>query len=670
MEVLVIKKLLNILVSLLLCFLCFCLTINNVKASALENEDEKIYANAEITDSFSSDSILVVLNDKASLDSKSYKAKDFDDTKFRSVDDLNLTYNELKEKNSNKLDNYNRVLKLELKTKTKRNVLDTIDELMKREDVLYAGPDYILEIASSTTTPNDYDSTTQWAIESLQLPEAWNYVHNSSVVVGVIDSWIDGDHPDLEDNIYFNKCIDYIDGYTTATRLATDVYTDKGHGTKVAGIIGAIGNNEIGVTGVCWNVSLVSLRTFNESGQGKASDVAYAINYAQSNGIYILNLSARWYSDWDGYDPALESVIESYSGLVVCCAGNEGIDNDGDNPAYPACYDFSNLITVGALNSDLSRRETSNYGLNSVDIYALGTNIYTTTNDGRYGSDSGTSFSAPFVTGVAALLLSINSDLTASQLKAAILNSAETITITIPDGSTQNVKKLNALNAVEYVISNYSSIYNLSDDESVTLSKSISGTSYYYSYNTIMLKLNVQDAYDYTFKISSSYSMKIVIYDSNFNQVYTKTTNNAAFSTNLSAGTYYLRINFVSEVETTEVSINISYGTYVHTHTYDSWIYYNRISHIECCSCGATGSETEVHYVKASEIKNNKAKCLGCNKTLDLTSDMAMTCSNNTKYSINGSYILPSGIIVLVDEDMDAYNNGILEFYNSDELLE
>ena len=225
-----------------------------------------------------------------------------------------------------------------------------------------------------------------------------------------------------------------------------------GHGTEVAGVIGAIGNNSIGIAGVNWNVTLVSLRVFwYDPSQGQwVSPMGWvndAINYAENNHIKILNYSGGLYSDYSSG----AYTINNYKGVFVCAAGNDGLDTDpGNNPHYPSSYTLPNLISVGASDQYDSKSTYSNYGLTSIDLFAPGDNIYTTVlYSPYYDYLNGTSFSAPMVTGVAALMKSINPSLTGIQIRNFILNNVDKYTDFT--GKCVTGGRLNAFKAVNAV---------------------------------------------------------------------------------------------------------------------------------------------------------------------------------------------------------------------------
>lgn len=428
----------------------------NVKAYASYDIEEKMYCTATVDEKFDDKSIIVTLNNSESLLFKDYTVSDFADIDCIKVEDLTEfsteivreqliaeqtgDWSKLENRIENNMlidiDNFHRVLCLTLNLNDKQNVLNKIKILEERTEIIIAEPDYIetLEIVSKDPFNNP---STQWGLNGtygINANQAWNITTcNNSVLVGVIDSGIDGTHLDLIDNINENLHRDYVDTpfLSNVREVDKDELEDlNGHGTHVAGIIGAQGNNNIGISGVAWDVSLVSLRVFDSSGAGNAADVQRAIDFATEEQIPILNYSGGGTQNHSGSRKA----IENYPGLFICAAGNNDQDNDS-NDYYPANYSFDNLITVGAIKSNGHRPNVSdwgrdfagnpqgsNYGQNNVDIFAPGDSIESTYPTDLYNSSDsshvavgyreldGTSMATPFVTGVAALMLSANPD--------------------------------------------------------------------------------------------------------------------------------------------------------------------------------------------------------------------------------------------------------------------
>lgn len=236
---------------------------------------------------------------------------------------------------------------------------------------------------------------------------------------------------------------------------------DFGHGTKVAGIIGAQGNNGEGVEGVCWKVKLVPIKVANENGDSLVSDISEGILYAASLGVNIINLSLGDYE----YAPAEELALEEASKkdiVIVCSAGNDGNSND-IHALYPACYSIPNILSVAATDSedhlvDIAGGWASNYGVVSVDLAAPGSSCYTTTLPSLqfpyqpYGHFHGTSCAASHVTGVCALVKSLKPSLSAAQIKAIVLQSADKIPSLT--GKVTTGGRLNAYRAVKMAMGN------------------------------------------------------------------------------------------------------------------------------------------------------------------------------------------------------------------------
>lgn len=243
-------------------------------------------------------------------------------------------------------------------------------------------------------------------MSAIHADKVWDFTTgSSSVTVGVFDSWV-YPHPDLTNNL--------VTGYNFNNQ-ATD--TTNQHGTSVASVIGAQGNNGMGVSGVCWDVSIKPF----EMGTN-LSLIISAFQQADLDNVPIINLCLRWQLSSTGIS-SLRDAIEDYKGLLICSAGNDNEDvNNLDY--YPPKYDLDNILVVGACYESGSKYTTSNYGDAEVDIFAPWKSIVIGHDSTNYYEFKQTSAATPLVTGVAALLKSYKPSLTTAQLKAAILDGA------------------------------------------------------------------------------------------------------------------------------------------------------------------------------------------------------------------------------------------------------
>lgn len=365
--------------------------------------------------------------------------------------------------------------------------------------------------------------------------------------------------------------------------------------------------------------------------------------------------------------------------MFVCGSGNANINTDVAH-AYPGYYGselyddpLENIIVVGALNQSGGRLAGTCYGEKTVDIYAPGANIYTTTNNNGYDSVSGTSFAAPYVSGVAALLLSINPNLTTVQLKDCILSGADEIQISVPDGlfsTTQIVKKLNAWGAFKYMMKNYILSYSLGST-ATEISFETDRLSSYYLESHPTVKIVIPYSQTFTFSATGAGSkVDAVLYDSDMNPVsISKTwTNNqwtVNFTNEFEAGTYYLSTYYTSS-GTHDIDVTIS-----HTHEYTGYARYSDKYHVGCCVCGAKNSDKSVYVFRASDedAGDRLYTCISCGALVDTwTGGPGMIIHAIQKVSVNGSYILSDGTVFLVDEDINAYFEGTLVFYDPDKL--
>ena len=380
---------------------------------------KKIYCEATIEDDFADDCVLVVLDRNISAINKIHERSFFGSSIIENVVDLTaVSHDSSVSSTDNSLisqidqENFRQILKLELPVAGKEYVLKVIKLLEQIDGIMYAGPNYISSLCA--TVPDDTSYRLQDELDNIEATEAWDITTGSAdVLVGVIDSGI-ASHPDLDENV--------TSGWDFYNENAVTTDDINGHGTHVAGIIGAVGNNGEGVTGVAWDVTLVPLQVTSDSSSVKTEDIIEAIIYATNNNISILNCSMGWYN----YDVAQRLAIANYPGLFVCAAGNDTTNNDSI-PFYPASYDCKNIISVANSRASDTLFGESNYGAETVHLAAPGTFIYSTYLSNGYISMTGTSMAAPHVTGVAALIKSIRPDLSATEIKELILNNVDAV---------------------------------------------------------------------------------------------------------------------------------------------------------------------------------------------------------------------------------------------------
>ena len=326
------------------------------------------------------------------------------------------------------------------------SVAEAVSLYMEDPLVEYAEPNYKRRLLA--TFPNDAYFPQQWSLHNegqtmnavpdadMDMPEAWDVSTGSrDFVVAVIDTGADYSHPDLGLNIWINTAEtpdngvdDDGNGYIDDTRGwdfpadDNDPLDDHGHGTHVSGIIGALGNNGIGVSGVNWLVRIMVLDAMSPDGYLYDSDIVEATYYAADNGADVINASYGGYA----YSQSAYDAIDYARGkgvLFVAAAGNETNNNDL-YPMYPASYDLPNIISVAASDQDDQLASFSNYGATTVDVAAPGNHTLSTTPTYFYplGYDTweGTSMASPHVAGLAALLMDYYRNFTIYQIKALI----------------------------------------------------------------------------------------------------------------------------------------------------------------------------------------------------------------------------------------------------------
>src|SRR4030066_2571136 len=396
------------------------------------------------------------------------------------------------------------------------SVKDAVMQYMSDPNVEYAEPNYIIRASS---VPNDTYFGNQWALHNtgtyangtadadIDAPEAWDISTGSSnIVIAVLDTGVDYNHNDLVGNIWINtgevigdangddcpgicgvdddgdckidedsldlqpgeagytndlKDDDDENGYIDDCRGwdfvngDNDPMDDNSHGTHVAGIIGAVGDNGTGVAGVMWNVKLMALKFLDSEGYGTVSEEVEGIDYAVENGAKIMNASFGGYeysqSEYDAIEASNTAGI-----LFIAAAGNEEYNNDL-TPMYPASYDLLNIISVAATDQNDQRASFSNYGLTSVDVAAPGVYILSTIPQNEYFDKDfnwGTSMAAPHVSGLAGLLYSYydgiyNTQFDYTQVLNAILRMVDVLPTL--SGWIQTGGRINAYKALSFL---------------------------------------------------------------------------------------------------------------------------------------------------------------------------------------------------------------------------
>ncbi len=336
------------------------------------------------------------------------------------------------------------------------NADSAVATLAANPAVEYAEPNYIYRVsAGSTTLPVDPEFVNLWGLQNtgqttrgdsgtiqgkagmdIEAAKAWQVETGSKdIIVAVIDTGVDYNNPDLKDNIYTNMqelngqpgvdddgngYVDDIHGYDFA-KTDADPMDVFGHGSHCSGTIGASANNNTGIVGVAWNVTILPIRFLGDDGGGTLEAAIKSIEYATAMKANIMSNS--W--GGGGFSQALMDVIVQAKDagiLFIAAAGNNGSNNDS-NPSYPASYNVDNVMSVAAMNPNGTLANFSNYGKTSVHVAAPGVNIVSHTMQG-VKSWSGTSMATPHVSGIAALVMAHDRNMTYLDVKNRILQTA------------------------------------------------------------------------------------------------------------------------------------------------------------------------------------------------------------------------------------------------------
>jgi subtilisin family serine protease len=324
--------------------------------------------------------------------------------------------------------------------------------------VLLTEPNYIYHALDIRTgaqgLPNDPEFQKQWGMSNIgqadpegqtgnvgsdiAIAALWEkgIVGNKNTVVAVIDTGVQWDHPDLAANLYTNAgeiagngmdddangFIDDVHGWNFADNKNTSS-DDNGHGTHCAGVIGAAGNNGVGVAGINWKTSIMPVKFLDANGGGTLEAAVNAINYATQMKVKVMSNS--W--GGGGFSDVMYQAIQKAQAqgiLFIAAAGNDGMSNDGENPTYPSSYDLPNIVSVAAIDNRDALAVFSNYGAKHVHVAAPGVNVYSTYMGSAYKSLSGTSMATPHVAGIATLLASEHPEWTFDVIKDRLIKTS------------------------------------------------------------------------------------------------------------------------------------------------------------------------------------------------------------------------------------------------------
>lgn len=308
----------------------------------------------------------------------------------------------------------------------------------------------------------DPDNAKAYGLGLISADKAWATERGSkNIIVAVIDTGIDYNHPDLAFNMWRNpKAKDGANGVDpNGDAITGDVvgrdfvhndnlpFDDNQHGTHCAGTIGAVGGDGQGISGVNQRVSLMAVKFLSGAGSGDTATAIKAIDYAVSRGAKVLSNS--WGGGADENNDALrESIVraEKAGVLFIAAAGNDGGNNDR-RPTYPAAFDVENMVTVAAVDKNDRMASFSNYGEKSVHVGAPGVGVYSTVPGGKYGSLSGTSMACPHVAGAAALIWSHFPNADYKEIKRRLMQTGDSIEALA--GKTVSGKRINVLKALD-----------------------------------------------------------------------------------------------------------------------------------------------------------------------------------------------------------------------------
>lgn len=329
-----------------------------------------------------------------------------------------------------------------------KNFIQSVAEM---PGVLYVEPNYIY-----TTLTSDPEFTRQWGLQNdgknsggwfssgvagmdINAIKAWNISKGAKTIkIAVIDSGVDYLHEDLKNNIMINEkekigragidddqngFVDDIYGYDFSSNSPNPM--DRlGHGTHCAGVIGAQ-HNSLGIAGVMANVQILPVKFLGDRGQGTLESAVRAIDYAIARGVQVMSNSWGATQNSQALYEAIQRA-EKAGIIFIAAAGNSRANNDV-RPSYPAGYKLSNLIAVGAIDGKGRMASFSNYGPQTVHVFAPGVNIYSTVPANKYKKMSGTSMACPHVSGIVGLILSKNPEMNAEEIRERLMTTSENL---------------------------------------------------------------------------------------------------------------------------------------------------------------------------------------------------------------------------------------------------
>lgn len=325
-------------------------------------------------------------------------------------------------------------------TQAGESVHEAVQRLQRTPGVEIAEPNYIYRTMATT---NDPMLNQLWGHSKVGAQSAWDQSQGNDVLVAVVDTGVDYNHPDLQGRV--------IKGPDLANN-DNDPMDDQGHGTHVAGTIAATGNNGVGIAGIAYNSKVLAIKVLGRDGSGDTSKIANGILKAAEMGAKVINLSLGGPQSSSVLKSAVDKATQQ-GALVVVASGNENTQT----PSYPAAY--PNALSVGSTTSSDSRSNFSNYG-STVDIAAPGSDILSTT-EKTYKKQSGTSMASPHVAAGAAILLGKNPSLTNTQLRELLTSTGDSAS----GFSNSAVKRMNLVKALAAVSSNPGTTPNPGDTE-------------------------------------------------------------------------------------------------------------------------------------------------------------------------------------------------------------